>query len=189
MKNIISAIVLFVVSAAAQAGLLLHVSPDGLGGTRWQFEGSTTALASSSVNSFWGEGSGTLVASQVGSYGITFGGGTLSSTSGGTLAVADVWASQHTYDGLAPRVASSLSWLAGDILSWSGDLLSDLPFSQLILGSVIADNILFGVPLSDTITITVSDHALNGVPEPSSMALLGVAFAGLSFARKKKLQN
>lgn len=185
MRKIISALALLVASAAAQAGLVLHVSPDGFGGTRWQFEGSTTALAASAVNSFWGEDSGTLVASFVGNRGITSGAGSMSSTSGGTQAIVDVWASQHTYDGLAPR-SNGLSWLAGDILSWSGDLMSDLPFAQLIVGTVVADNILFGVPISDTLTITVSRSPLgNPVPVPSSLTLLGLALASFAFARRK----
>jgi hypothetical protein len=184
MKNFFTIIVLLAMSAAAQAGLILHISPDGSGGTRWQFEGSTTVLSSGGSNSFWGDNSGSLSNAYNASHGITSGSGTLSSTSFGSANVINVWASQHTYDGVSPRV-SSISWSAGDLLSWLGDVTSNLPFSGLNLGTVVAGNIGFYHNISEPLTITVSRTALAAVPAPAPLALLGLGLAALGFSRRK----
>ncbi|MES9937143.1 MAG: hypothetical protein ABW153_11920 [Sedimenticola sp.] len=185
MKNIFAFIALLTLSATTQAGLILHISPDGTGGTRWQFEGSTTVLSSGGNNSFWGENSGTLSNTYNASHSITSGSGTLSSTSGGTASVINVWASEHTYDGVSPRV-SYITWGAGDVLSWFGDLTSTLPFSGLNLGTVVADNIGFYHDISEPLTITVSRTALGEeLPVPAPLALLGLGLIALSYSRRK----
>jgi hypothetical protein len=53
-------IALFVLSAASQAKLILHISPDGPTGTRWEFTGFTTVDSAGSTNSFWGQDSRSL---------------------------------------------------------------------------------------------------------------------------------
>ena len=186
MKNIFAVVLLLLVSTTAQAGLILHISPDGTGGTRWQFSGSSVVLSSSSSNSFWGEGSGTLSNTQNGSYGITSGSGTLFSTSFGFANVINVWASQHFYDGVSPRT-SFISWNSGDTISWFGDLTSNLLFSGLNLGSVTSFKILDNVDLSESLTITVSNTAMgiDEVPAPAPLILLGLGLVALGFSRRK----
>ena len=184
MKKLFIMIVILLASATAQAGLILHISPDGATGTRWEFIGSTTAVSSSSNNSFWGESSGTLANTYSGSHSILTGSGTLFSSSGGTHNVINLWASEHTFDGIAPRV-SGISWTAGDILSWSGDLTSDLLFANLNLGTITTHSIL-GTTLSESLTITVSNSAMRTIPEPSTIAILALGIMALASRRFKQ---
>lgn len=184
MRKLLIIIAVLLTSITAHAGLVLHISPDGATGTRWEFSGSTVAVSSGSNNSFWGEGSGTLESTNSGSHSILTGSGTLSSTSGGTQNVINVWASTHNFDGIAPRVGT-ISWNAGDVLSWNGNLTSDLLFADFNLGSISTNNIL-GTNILESLTITVSNTRMNTVPEPATMMLFSLCIAGFAFSKRRK---
>jgi hypothetical protein len=185
MKKMLAVFALLTVSTFAQAGLILHISEDISGGTRWQFSGSTTALTSGSQNSFWGFESGTLVPTAFGDGTIVSGSGFLASTSFGEAAVLATWASFHTFDGVAPMV-SNISWDAGDVLSWSGDLVSTTNFSDFVPGTVSTKRINFASDdnISDFLTITVASSV--SVPEPSTLAIFALGMIGLASRRLKK---
>ena len=178
MKKLLTIFAILLASATAQAGLILHISPDGATGTRWEFTGSTIVNFDGGNNSFWGENSGSLANVDSGSHNILTGGGTLFSTSSGTHTVENVWASTHTFDGVSPRVGF-LDWSAGDVLSWSGDLTSTLLFANLNIGSISTNNILGG-DITEALTITVSNTAMAAVPSPSTVAIFALGIMGLA---------
>ena len=191
MKNLFAIIVLLSVSAFAQAGLILHISEDISGGTRWEFSGSTTALTSGNSNSFWGYNSGTLAPSYQGSASILSGSGFLSSTSFGQANVINTWASSHTFAGISPRV-SSITWSAGDVLSWSGDLVSTTSFASLNLGSITTNRINHSSVdnITESLTITIANTSMSQqVPEPSILVLMGFSLLGLFGVNRRKIKQ
>ena len=184
LKAALTGLILFV-SCFANAGLILHISLDeNTGtGTRWQLTGSAIAVSTSDnyKNSFWGVNIEDMVNSSSRAQSILTGGATLSSTSGGTQNVVDVWSSSNN---LAPRV-NYINWEAGDVLSWDGDFTSTLYFSTLRIGTYSTYEI-GGTTLLDSLTIIVSNTPMVEVPEPSTLAIFALVLMGLASRRFKK---
>lgn len=176
-------LLLLIASATtAHANLILHVSPDGTG-TRWQFSGSAVTSTSGGSNSFWGENSGSLVNTFSGSYGILTGTGSMGSTSDPSNSINTSWASGHTFDGLSVR-NGSISWLAGDTLFWDGDITTALPFAHLNVGSLTTTTLRHANLSSGALMITVSNSALTVPESGATLALFGLALAGLGLGRR-----
>jgi hypothetical protein len=196
----------------AKASLILDISDAGSGTTRWVFNGSTVALADGGANSFWGVN---FLPNPVAEYplngsfplsSILSGSGTLSSTSGGTYGVVDV---AHVYGGnlpgrVTPRVSfgnSTFSWLAGDTLSWNGDLITSADISLFISGVYTTSQIIHNCDpycpdglgfISDEMVLTIGPGGSppppppESVPEPTTTALLALGLLGAGFARKRR---
>lgn len=190
VKTVLSGLVLgsCLFANLANAGLLLNISDDGFGGTRWQLAGSTTAVASYNGNSLWAWQIPNMVNASSGCAGLTSGAGSMFSTTSGTQNVQDV-CSIPDYNASIDLLSARVGYISlniGDVVSWSGDFTTTVALSTLNTG-VYTTRTLYNYSsdiLSDDLTITIGSAL--GVPEPGMLALLGFSLAGIGFTRRKK---
>jgi hypothetical protein len=184
-------------SSSARADLVITIA-GASGGTEtfWTFSGSSTAALDGSIRATgatgtsngdtWEMDGNPIVDSSVSDLLFTATGGNATVTVGGTTQnITQIFLDDDASlaDDFGIRTNNALNYLANDASSWTGTLIVPVSIDDLQLGSYTS---VFNAP---NFTAGAGSIDINVVPEPSSMAMIGLAglFGGaVRFRRRKK---
>ncbi|MBN8446740.1 MAG: PEP-CTERM sorting domain-containing protein [Gammaproteobacteria bacterium] len=189
LKGLLASFILSV-SGMANAGLILNITDDGFGGTRWQLSGSTIASSTYSQNSIWAWNISNMVNTSVSGLcvGLSSGSGSMFSTTSGTVNIFDVCSVADygsSFDLLSARVGS-ITFAIGDIVSWTGNFTTSVAFASLNQGTYTTKSLYnFSTnQMEDFLTINIGRAP--SVPAPSTVAIFALGLLGLAVRRGHK---
>jgi hypothetical protein len=175
-------------SFLSNAALVLNITDEGMGQTRFEFSGSTIAASQTGGNGIWPSFDSNTgpVNTSLGCVSIASGSGTMMSTSLGTVNVDDACIfDDGSNDYVTPRTFAGFSWNTGDTLSWSGNIVYNAVFSSFAPGSYSSVNSIYGDNMfTDAVIVNVGPQV--DVSAPTMIGLLGLALAGLGARRLKR---
>ena len=196
-SHLVTLVLLALASTTANAALIVNVEGvRGSGKTTWTLSGSSSADFSANIrtsagsNGFlWGDTTRIESFRQSFSDKTTIGRNSLFAVKGlaqvtvgsQTQTITHIFLSPNIFfgDEFGIRVNTSLPYTKGASSRWSGRFTLDLDISNFKLGSYNSDG--FGFSGTD---VTFNFKETTSVPDPSSLALLGLALTGLGFSRK-----
>lgn len=129
---------------------------------------SEYSVGPTTLGAAWSNG-GELLSLTSATAGQTFGINSVSLNTGDTVSV--------TIDGL----------LMGNLMhSWTGDIVNQTDYTNVMLNWNNIDTLNFSDGVLTPFFVTNIDVQSSNVPEPGSLALLGLGFAGLAAVRRRK---
>jgi hypothetical protein len=173
-------------SMNAGAALTMNITDAGGGKSRFVFSGSATVVSGigGGVNGIWVSANqfGTPFMSGPSAFAKTVisGGGTITDSPGETGVVFDVY--QDANFGFAPRDGET-RYFPGTVLSWSGDLVAAIPFSNFIPGQYTTTTLMFGT-IDSPYVLTIG-----AVPEPSTVVAGALLLLPFGASAMRVLRN
>lgn len=194
--KILSFLLVCFFSGSANAGLLLNVFEDTNNDVVFQFSGSDTVNQGATTyarNGFWfGDITDNIYSGATGGYSaLTDSFSAENTTQGTSSTLNDIYLNGGIGHELGIRLVNwgiLTSANDGDVITWAGQAILDLDFSDFMLGTWTGDSLNAGgsdelILLDGGYTIVIGATA---VPEPGTLLLLVFGLAGLGFATRKK---
>lgn len=195
MKKMIC-LFLYLLATSANAGLMLNIYEDTNNDVVFEFSGSDVVNQGSNNytrNGFWfGDITDTIYSGASGvKNAITDSFFATNTTQGTNSTLDDLYLSGASGHKLGIRLNNSsilTSASNGDLITWSGQAIFDLDISDFMTGTWTGDRLIANG--TDELILLGGGYTINigptDIPEPTSIALLGLVLVGIGFSRKKK---